>query len=98
MNDTGIMKHLWWLVSNNESLWVKWVNTKYLKHDSIWTVKQPLDCSWVYRKILKVKHFIEPNVLTLIGNGNCTKLWLDKWHIEGVLGNIYGEGRNPIGV
>lgn len=41
MNEMGIMKHLWWIITNKESLWVKWVNTKHSKHESIWIVKEP---------------------------------------------------------
>lgn len=34
---------------------------------------------------------MEENIMTLIGNGNDTRLWLDKWHPKGVLVKAYGE-------
>lgn len=45
MNRAGVLKHIWRIVTNKESLWVKWVHARYLKHDSIWTMKVPSDCS-----------------------------------------------------
>lgn len=49
MNTAGIMKQIWWIVSHKPTLWVQWVYTKILKKESIWTVKAPADCSWVWR-------------------------------------------------
>lgn len=40
---------------------------------------------------MKVRDIIEPNVLNIIGNGISTKLWLDRWHYEGVLVKRFGE-------
>lgn len=54
MNNAGVMKHIWWLVSNTESMWVRWIHEKYLKRDSIWTVKPPKDYSLSWRKLIKM--------------------------------------------
>lgn len=34
---------------------------------------------------------MEPNIISIIGDGRATKLWLDRWHYEGVLVRKYGE-------
>lgn len=91
MNDACILKHLWWIISKKENLWVRWVYRRYLKRDLIWTFRPPNDSSWIWRKWLKVRDVMEPNVLSIIGNGIDTKLWLDKWHCEGVLVKRFGE-------
>lgn len=91
MNGMGTIKHLWWLISNKESLWVKWVHHKYLRNESIWTIKEPVDYSRVWRKILKARNTVEPFMTTLVGNGLHTKIWLDKWHKVGMLGCVRGH-------
>lgn len=47
VNNARLMKHVWWIATNKESLymWVRWVHEKYLKHNSVWTVGIPKDCS-----------------------------------------------------
>lgn len=30
MNNAGVMKHVWWLATNKENLWVRWIHEKYL--------------------------------------------------------------------
>lgn len=80
MNDACVLKHLWWIVSKKDNLWVRWVYRRYLKHDSIWTFRPPNDMSWIWRKLLKVRDSMEPNVLSIIGDGLGTRMWLDQWH------------------
>lgn len=92
MNDACVLKHLWWIASKKDNLWVKWVHRKYLKHESICTFRPPNDCSWIWRKISKVRDFIEPHVLHINGDERDTRLWLDQWHYDGVLVKQYGEG------
>lgn len=51
----------------------------------------PSDCSWAWQKLLKLRDLVESHILCMIGNMNSTKLWLDRWHSEGVLLKRYGE-------
>ena len=85
MNDACVLKHLWWIASNKDNLWVKWVHKKYLKHESTWTFRPPNDCSWIWQKISKVRDRMEPHVLHIIRDGRDTRLWLDQWHCDGIL-------------
>ncbi|XP_043687599.1 uncharacterized protein LOC122638815 [Telopea speciosissima] len=91
MNITGILKQIWWIASKKDSLWVRWVYARYLKKESIWTVKIPQNCSWVWRKVLKYRHLVEPNIHHVIGSGHLTRLWLDNWHPRGVLIKQFGD-------
>lgn len=61
-----------------------------MRNESIWIVKEPVDCSCVWRKILKVINTVELFMTTLVGNGLHTKIWFDKWHKVGVLGCVRG--------
>lgn len=46
MSTAGVMKLIWWIAAKKKnSLWVRWVHSKYLKQESFWTVKVPADCS-----------------------------------------------------
>lgn len=81
-NTASSMKHLWWLAKKNESLWVKWIHAKYLKRNSIWTIKTPNNCSWSWRKLLKLRDRAE-YMKSIVGNGQSTYLWLDNWHPNG---------------
>uniref|UniRef100_M1BKU9 Uncharacterized protein n=1 Tax=Solanum tuberosum TaxID=4113 RepID=M1BKU9_SOLTU len=46
---------LWQIIVNKESLWIKWVHGIYMKTESIWNHKPPIDCSWYWRKINALK-------------------------------------------
>ncbi|XP_043697079.1 uncharacterized protein LOC122647842, partial [Telopea speciosissima] len=91
MNIAGIMKQIWWIASKQDRLWVKWVQQRYLKQESLWTVKGLNNCSWVWRKVLKYRDKALPLIKTIIGDGAATKLWLDNWHPFGVLLNRFGS-------
>ncbi|XP_043697430.1 uncharacterized protein LOC122648259 [Telopea speciosissima] len=53
MNIVGIMQQIWWIASKQDRFWVNWVHQRYLKQESLWTVKGLNNCSWVWRKVLK---------------------------------------------
>lgn len=40
---------------------------------------------------MDIKGEMEKHIVTLIGNGEVTRLWLDNWHQNGVLIKHYGE-------
>ncbi|XP_043696713.1 uncharacterized protein LOC122647354 [Telopea speciosissima] len=91
MNIAGITKQIWWISSKKDRLWVNWVQQRYLKQESLWTVKGLNNCSWVWRKVLKYKDKALPFIKTIIGDGSTTKLWLDNWHPFGVLVSRFGN-------
>ncbi|GKD38216.1 hypothetical protein Tco_1258423 [Tanacetum coccineum] len=51
-NKAMIMKHLWHIVIDKESLWVKWINTEKLKGRSKWEIEVEKNNSWGWRNIL----------------------------------------------
>ncbi|GJV62086.1 hypothetical protein Tco_1468186 [Tanacetum coccineum] len=45
-NKAMIVKHLWHIVIDKESLWVKWINTEKLKGRNFWEIKEDKNDSW----------------------------------------------------
>lgn len=87
-NSTLIVKHLWNIVSNKESLWVKWVNTERLKGRNFWDypVYKDTCCGW--RKIVKSKVITREHIVSRLGDGASTSIWYDNWHPIGPLCNF----------
>ncbi|XP_028073921.1 uncharacterized protein LOC114276326 [Camellia sinensis] len=76
-NKAAIAKHVWYLFSGGDcSMWCQWVRSYLLKGRSFWSVKIPSDPSWVWRKILSLRHLIYPLIKFKIGNGENVFLWI----------------------
>lgn len=85
-NKAAIAKHIWFLISGGEqSMWCQWVKSYLIKRRNFWTLKIPGDCSWVWRKLLNIRHLVQPFILSVLGNGHSTSLWYDNWHPLGPL-------------
>lgn len=78
-NQAMMAFHVWSVVSNRQSIWVKWIHTYRLKGRSFWEVKVPWDSSWSWRKILNLRNVCRPFFKTKIGNGLSTFFWQDSW-------------------
>ena len=86
------LKHIWNLFSpHKESLWVKWVHIYMLKNKSFWAAKAPSQCSWYWKKLLKIRDVARPMLRHRIGNGCGTFLWYDNWHPLGPLLDKFGQ-------
>ncbi|GJW49144.1 putative reverse transcriptase domain, reverse transcriptase zinc-binding domain protein [Tanacetum coccineum] len=71
--------HIWNLVSNKESLWVRWINTYKLRGRTIWDVQPKANMSYGWRKLLQLREHVKPFFWSCIGNGMNTSLWYDTW-------------------
>ncbi|XP_028067833.1 uncharacterized protein LOC114270499 [Camellia sinensis] len=90
-NKAAIAKHVWYLFSGGDcSMWCQWVKAYLLKGRSFWAVRTPSDPSWVWRKILSLRHLIYPHIKFKIGNGENVFLWYDNWHPLGSLWHRFG--------
>ena len=90
-NKAAMMRHLWAVCSSQNSLWVQWCHKFMIKNKCFWSLSIPSDCSWTWRKILKLRDIAQPFIKHSIGNGNNTFLWLDNWHPNGPLVAKYGS-------
>ncbi|CAI9779493.1 unnamed protein product [Fraxinus pennsylvanica] len=91
-NKAAKLKYLWSICTDSaSSLWVSWERSYLLKGRSIWELKCPGDCSWIWRKILALREIGRDKMKFIIGNGRRTSLWFDNWHRLGPLQKILGE-------
>lgn len=58
---------------------------KLEKGRSLWKVNIPQQCSWCWRKILKLREFTRQFIKFKVGSGCNIYLWLDNWHPDGIL-------------
>ena len=84
-NEALMARHLWNVISDRESIWVKWVKIHWLRGKSVWTVETHTNTSWSWKQILSLRDKIRNFVHFRIGNGNRCNFWLDKWNDKGPL-------------
>ncbi|GKC01404.1 RNA-directed DNA polymerase, eukaryota, reverse transcriptase zinc-binding domain protein [Tanacetum coccineum] len=87
-NETLLIKNIWKIVVQSQSLWVKWVNRMKLKGRSVWDIENDDGDSWGWRKLMELRNKIRPHVFHNIGNGKSTSIWYDRWNQCGPLSNI----------
>ncbi|GJZ37317.1 RNA-directed DNA polymerase, eukaryota, reverse transcriptase zinc-binding domain protein [Tanacetum coccineum] len=85
MNCALMVKHLWYIASRKESLWVKWLNVYKLKGECLWDMKVRDSFSWNLKQILKLRDSVRKFVGYKIGNGIDCFVWYDRWHSNGPL-------------
>ncbi|GJW46336.1 putative RNA-directed DNA polymerase [Tanacetum coccineum] len=83
-----ISSHIWSIITDKESLWVKWIHSYKLKRRSLWDIPFRGNMSWGWRKILKIRNLVKPFIWSRIGNGQRTSAWYDNWSPLGQLSNV----------
>lgn len=61
-----------------------------LKGKSFWVVAPGANCSWCWRKILKLRSIVMSMIAFEIENGESIFIWHDYWHPKGPLLLAYG--------
>ena len=91
-NRAAMLKHLWHLCADEEqSIWSCWVRSYLIRDRNFWQLKFPGDCSWTWRKILKLRSLARDKIKCVVGNGNSTSLWYDNWHPLGPFVSKFGN-------
>lgn len=67
------------LITDEASLWVKWTREYSLINKHLWTMKEPVECSWVMRGILKNRKHARNLIKYIIMDGMETYFWHDLW-------------------
>ncbi|GKE39537.1 hypothetical protein Tco_1462942 [Tanacetum coccineum] len=78
-NDVLLAKHVWRILSNKESLWVKCVNVVKLKRRSFWEIREKRDYSCTWKALLELRNKVRPYIVHTVGNGRTVSIWNDKW-------------------
>jgi hypothetical protein len=89
-NQASMLHHVWTLFARSGSLWVAWIENNLLKWRSFWQVSIPQNCSWSWRKLLKLRSIAKQFLSFKVGDGRKIFLWYDVWHPEGCLFDKYG--------
>ncbi|KAK1278125.1 hypothetical protein QJS04_geneDACA014823 [Acorus gramineus] len=78
-NSAATSVHFWDIAANKQSMWVKWIHSRYLKSKTIWEVEPRASSTSVWRKILAARTWIKPKVQFIIYNGENIILGSDPW-------------------
>ncbi|GJW16459.1 RNA-directed DNA polymerase, eukaryota, reverse transcriptase zinc-binding domain protein [Tanacetum coccineum] len=84
-NKAMIIKNLWHVVTDKNSLWVQWISTVKLKGKSVWAVNEEVNDSWGWKNILKLRDEVRRFIIVKIGNGEKASLMYDNWCAVGIL-------------
>nr|XP_043622253.1 uncharacterized protein LOC122593835 [Erigeron canadensis] len=71
--------HIWNILTDKESLWVKWVHTNKLRGASFWNLPYRGKLSWSWRKLLQVQPILHNFIWVKIGDGQTVSAWYDVW-------------------
>ena len=75
LNRTLMSRHIWRIVSRfRGSIWVTWIYTMRLQGKSICTVEANSG-AWGWRKLLEIRHILQPHIHYKIGNGELIYIW-----------------------
>ena len=91
-NKASLAKHLWKICLHNPtSNWAICARANLLRGRSIWEIQVPTNCSWIWRKLLKLRSLFRPYIRYIVGNGQLTWLWFDFWLPMGPIIPTLGE-------
>ncbi|XP_062089542.1 uncharacterized protein LOC133796077 [Humulus lupulus] len=62
-NTVLLAKFVWAVSSKQDILWVKWVDSIYLKGQDFWSYSIPQDVSWYWRRLVKLRSIFSTNSL-----------------------------------
>lgn len=78
-NSAQIMMHLCRVEAGSKTLWATWIHATSFKHKHLWTLPMPTDCSWIWKKILKLRVLARQFISYQLGDGRNTWFWFDPW-------------------
>ncbi|KAJ9536236.1 hypothetical protein OSB04_un000585 [Centaurea solstitialis] len=92
-NRALIARNLWDIAMIRDTMWVRWVTTRYLRSSTLWTVRPAHGWSWTLRKMWSLRDMIRPFIRKVIGNGSTTNAWEDTWLSCGPLASLISYRR-----
>ncbi|KAL2904979.1 LINE-1 retrotransposable element ORF2 protein [Bienertia sinuspersici] len=58
-NSANMGRYVWAIETKQDSLWLKWVNSVYLRDQEWWNYEPPVDASWYWKRIYATKEKIK---------------------------------------
>jgi len=71
--------HLWDILRNRSSLWVRWISLHRIHNASLWSARIDNRWTWIFRRIMSLRDQFRPFFLVDIGDGRNTQAWDDTW-------------------
>lgn len=69
------------MVTGASTLWATWINSTVLKHKNFWITAVPTDCSWIWKKLLRLSPLSLQFISYKIGRGESISLWFNpRWN------------------
>nr|GEX49970.1 retrovirus-related Pol polyprotein from transposon TNT 1-94 [Tanacetum cinerariifolium] len=87
-NNALMITHIWNLLINKESLWVKWIHAYKLINHNFWDVPIRGNMTYGWRKILQLRPLIREFMQYKIRDGSAISTWHDRWCDIGPLSNM----------
>ncbi|XP_074352963.1 uncharacterized protein LOC141692125 [Apium graveolens] len=78
-NQAQIIHHLIRVVIKSRTLWATWVNKIVLKNKHFWILEIPTDCSWIWKKVLRLRYKALQFISYHIVEGDSISLWFEPW-------------------
>nr|GEU58636.1 hypothetical protein [Tanacetum cinerariifolium] len=73
-NEVLLIKQLWNVIAKNDTLWVNWINMKYLKGKSVWVVSAKASSAG-WKEMLKLRD--KSDILRIHNDTRDKAVWLD---------------------
>ncbi|CAA7058013.1 unnamed protein product [Microthlaspi erraticum] len=90
INQVFGLKLIWMLFAEQGSLWVAWVRHNIIQRRNFWTFDFRGIGSWIWRRLVKLRHLARPLLVCQISSGNSALFWHDNWTTLGPLIDITG--------
>lgn len=90
-NTAAMLKHIWLLFTDKESLWCRWIHSVFLKNVNFWLASKPTVCSWSWKKIFDLRGDFRRSFCWRVGDGTLVSFWFDNWHPKGPLNLLFSN-------
>ncbi|XP_030928675.1 uncharacterized protein LOC115954851 [Quercus lobata] len=78
-NNALLVKQVWRLIHQKDTLLYKVFSAKYFPHGSIMDASVPQKCSYAWRSILQAREVIEKCAIWRVGSGHGIDVWKHRW-------------------
>lgn len=90
-NKAYLARIIWLFFQGSYSLWIARIKVVLLKDKCFWNLVLGSNCFWCWRRLLKIREQIRPQITYKVGNGELIHIWLDDWHPRSLLLGSYGS-------